>query len=255
MTSRNAMAFTPFMTPLEIAIITRLLEQLPQPVRVLEWGAGNSTIYFADHLRALGLRFSWNAVETNARWHRYVRYLARRQELADIAVHLVDFGGVHPRTHQLPDAVRDRYVEMLRTLGGEFNLVIVDGRYRRRCLQLARAHQPPHGVVFLHDAERGFYLCGEKNSPTGELIQTGIDPFSSMPTQKQAWLGFATPDRRQWFHRAVLGQLDMSALLRQAQRTHAQPQRAVRKWRHKLRYWWYRTRARFGHCAKAQAEK
>jgi hypothetical protein len=56
--------FRPWMTPAEVAILGRLLESRIRPVRVLEWGSGNSTLYFSQMLQR-GVEYTWDAVESN----------------------------------------------------------------------------------------------------------------------------------------------------------------------------------------------
>jgi hypothetical protein len=71
-----------------------------------------------------------------------------------------DGGLVRP---DLPDHIADRdvnldaYVELPRRMGVSFDIVIIDGRKRRRCLGVAAEVLVANGHVLLHDAWRTHY--------------------------------------------------------------------------------------------------
>lgn len=215
------------MTAAEIAVIGAALASMPDPLKVFEWGCGNSTLYFSNALKRQGRDFRWEAVESDPGWHAFTGKNARALGLHEnVRLHLVDFGGVNPRKVALADALRDEYAGKLEAVGGNARVAIVDGRFRRRCLELARKTQIADSIVLLMDAERPYYLCGEKDSPTGLLVPTGVSPFRAREKRKCMWLGFDTAGKREEFDSKVLGPLDLPALIRETELIH---QRAHRR--------------------------
>lgn len=105
-------------------------------INVFEWGSGKSTKYFSAELARLEVPFSWSAVEHVDSW-------------ADsVSTGLPDCAQV------LRVPVGDEYPLAIRSHNPD--LVIVDGRLRRRCLIEASRVD---GVVVLHDAQRAYYHC------------------------------------------------------------------------------------------------
>ena len=59
----------------EIAYISNALQDLARnhkPLNILEWGSGNSTVYFASFLKQQGITFIWVAMEHFIPWHEKV---------------------------------------------------------------------------------------------------------------------------------------------------------------------------------------
>ena len=68
------------------------------------------------------------------------------------------------------------YVNFPSKLGEHFDVMVVDGRYRRRCLLAAKEAVTPGGIVILHDAERTHYHPALSCYPHVEFLQTGPLP-------------------------------------------------------------------------------
>jgi hypothetical protein len=125
----------PMMDPPEIEAVRRLIEER-KPKRVLEWGSGGSTLYWPAEFPDV----EWVSIEHNP---EYAAALEGRLH-ANTTLHRLDF----PAYYQLPAEF------------GVFDLVIVDGRERVRCLDAARSLLAPGGAVVLHDAGRERYEPG-----------------------------------------------------------------------------------------------
>ncbi len=168
---------------------------------VLEWGAGRSTSYFTRALHSLrGDNFCWHSIEYDRGYfEREIR--PTLAELPRSTVELVDgsadpgskFGGVTPVEFavydygtlkpMLDEGVADRkvdmdaYVEHPSRLGRRFDLILVDGRKRRRCLIQAASLLKEGGMAVLHDAQRTYYHCAfehfRANSRLGEILWFG----------------------------------------------------------------------------------
>ncbi|NNG47347.1 MAG: hypothetical protein HKM86_09595 [Deltaproteobacteria bacterium] len=129
-------------------------------LRILEWGCGGSTAYFPMVLARHGIEYLWFSIEHNRDWH-----LSVSEELQDeknIRFFLFEVVGEDPWSR----ACRmDEYVSFPATLGVLFDMILVDGRKRRRCLLEAKRLLAPGGVVFLHDAQRRRYHCALTDYP------------------------------------------------------------------------------------------
>ena len=184
----NSFLQKPFMTGRERRIYERVLLGLQgrQPLDIFEYGSGFSTLYFARFLRSRNVRFHVHSVEHNKAWHLDIKRRIGQAGLGqEVTVHLSEFspGCAPPKT-----PAELNYVNMPRALGRTFDLIVVDGRFRRCCLEAAMSCLKPQGIVFLHDAERTFY-----HGPLGRFKHSAfIDgghyyPFE--PRQHKVWLG------------------------------------------------------------------
>ncbi len=148
----DAPALVPFLRPDEaLAFEQLLLAHAPsgRHATVLEWGSGGSTHAFAGLLRGAGRRASWTAVEHDGDW------AARVSHDAPDGVHVV-----HAPFDVDDEATWGGYVAPVELANRTFDVIIVDGRLRRRCLEhVAREGllRDDDSVVILHDAEREYY--------------------------------------------------------------------------------------------------
>ena len=125
---------TPYMPQQEIAVIDLLLYLL-KPRRVLEYGAGGSTVRWSP-LVAPG---QWVTVEHDAKWFALVARAAR-------GAHVITGSATDARDYAVAPGIR-----------GEYDLIIVDGLFRVECVQASPAFLASGGVVLLHDASREAY--------------------------------------------------------------------------------------------------
>lgn len=129
----------------------------PGPFHVLEWGCGGSTLYFARMLHEQASRpYTWTAVEHDQTW---ADRIAERVSLyRDVGIVLFDMQGADPRTVK-QSRTMEAYVNWPAEQPMKWDLIVVDGRWRRRCVMLSPTLLTPHGVCLLHDAEREYYHC------------------------------------------------------------------------------------------------
>ncbi len=211
---------TPMMTPAEVTLLEALLLSRIPPVRVLEWGSGESTLYFTSFLEKSRREYRWDSVESDSAWEEYTLGKSRELGLSNVEVHLVNFHGVNPRQRPIADELRDAYVGMVDQVAPEFDVAIIDGRFRRRCLAAARRRQAGGSVICLMDAERTHYLCDERDSQSGTLIPTGISPFRAREKRKALWIGCETEERLALLRRDVIAAVDLPALVRRSEAMH-----------------------------------
>lgn len=128
-----ALAPRPMMNAPEVEALRAVLQEY-RPTRVLEWGAGGSTLYWPREFPDI----DWHTIEHDQRYYDAVS----AQRLAPNASMLrLDF----PEYYAAAPAL------------GMFDLIIVDGRERVHCASVARYMLNEGGVVLVHDFTRERY--------------------------------------------------------------------------------------------------
>lgn len=110
--------------------------------RVFEYGAGGSTAWLA---RRAGEVFS---VEHAAGWHKLIGGLLAASDNVTLSHRELSGEG---------------YVGAIHEAGGKFDLIVIDGRRRLECLDRARAHLAPQGLILFDDSGRTRYRKGIAN--------------------------------------------------------------------------------------------
>lgn len=130
--------------------------RLPSTARVYEFGAGNSTIYWARHATSVC------SVESNPQW---VQLLTSK--LAELALENV----------QVVAAVdQPGYVESIHSWPHEyFDLIVVDGDFRRECVLASIGHLKPGGMLVVDNTDWHWFRS---------------EPLAGIPP---AWLRLAYP--------------------------------------------------------------
>lgn len=139
--------FKPMMADREIEYIDNLIEEI-RPKTCLEWGSGNSTIYFP---KKHGCIQKWVSIEYSRKWFSHVN------------------------RHKDPDKVDIKIRDMNSYLDveGSFDLILVDGEKRNECLRLAKSLLNKNGVILLHDSVRTEYDEGMALYDNKEVIFNG----------------------------------------------------------------------------------
>jgi hypothetical protein len=133
-----------------------LQEWLRPGMTVFEWGSGGSTVFLARRVSRVV------SVEYDPVWWSALREAVASRGLANVELKLVVpepvEEGAEPYSSSDPAfAGRGfrRYVEtVLAPTDEPFDLVLVDGRARARCVEAARSRLKPGGVLILDDSER-----------------------------------------------------------------------------------------------------
>lgn len=189
-------------------IFKRVFQQYAgKRLRVFEWGAGSSTIYYSRYLTSIGSDFEWHTIDNSREWKEKVARLVNRYGLDD-RVHL--YFSEFPAFWELPGWSREErkipqeicgpkvveYVDYPRRVAGAkgFDVIIVDGRFRRRCLLVAPEVLAPGGLVLLHDAQKAHYHSSLENYKFGRFFDTGNLPGSNI--EIKTWIGTLDHDRR-----------------------------------------------------------
>ena len=147
----------PWMNDKDIQLIeNEVLSLNKQHLDILEWGSGGSTKYFSEFMSKHDISYSWVSIEYNKKWFKKISEL----KIPSAEIFLFDVGNSNLKQR---NTNMDRYVEFPSSLEKEFDLILVDGRKRRRCLESAATLVKPSGVVLLHDAQRKYYHCAFKS--------------------------------------------------------------------------------------------
>jgi hypothetical protein len=153
------------------------------PIRVVEWGIGRSTLWYPGVLEALKVPYFWLALdhdwsffESEIRGHligRPYTMIVRGDEVSSIrhaltsqarglCVVVYEAGELWPSVEGRErdrEADLDEYVNLAGRLGRTYDLAVIDGRKRRRCLLEAARLLSVDGYAILHDAWRRHYQC------------------------------------------------------------------------------------------------
>ena len=164
-------------------------------LRVLEWGAGLSTLSFSAILSEEGIPFHWLALEYDrgfcdssiapallSRPGGMLRYVeddrtvsgppgtgtGKTEVVCWNRAALRPFLGEEHLADRSADL--DAYVDYPGSAGSEFDVVLVDGRKRRRCLLTALDLAGEHTAVLLHDSSRTYYHPAMREYPASRFI-------------------------------------------------------------------------------------
>lgn len=188
----------PMMTELEIYMVKEVIRQFGSGVRVLEYGSGFSTIFFPQYLEALRYNYGWYSVEHNTEWYKKIQATVSNYQLTGVKIKLVDFQGSDPRITKLQPELREQYIMNPFKNGGSYDVVIIDGRYRKRVYKYVMDTVDDKTVVIVFDSERVHYQ--EKHSKNYHLLDTGlavcypVEPY----TQKQKSIQVTCKDTALW---------------------------------------------------------
>jgi hypothetical protein len=133
------------------------VSKIAKTPNILEWGSGQSTIFFTSYLNSIGVDYKWCSLEYNQEFFDTKLYPVLQKEtkaklvwrnptwdMGDVVtnengsglIRLFCFphGDVKPFSNYADRSVNmDDYVDFPSSLGEKFDLIFVDGRKRRRC--------------------------------------------------------------------------------------------------------------------------
>ena len=181
----------PTMWMSEISCIEKILEEQAAKgrlINVLEYGSGKSTIYFSKFLKRKGVSFSWTALEHFIPWYEKVISDLNENDLLGTTKCILKSPTYEENKdiHEKQDM--SEYINYPLDLKMKFDVVIVDGRKRAECLQIASRILAQDGVAILHDAEREGYhsaFCNFKDD--GQFICVNKAPIPG--GEQKLWMG------------------------------------------------------------------
>lgn len=147
--------------------------------RVLEWGSGASTLWLsrrASEVTAIEHDPSWGA-GVAAMVPSHVRVLVEEPVWSDSPA----VPSAKPGFAGLDFAA---YVEAVRELEGEFDLIVIDGRARGACLVEALPRLASGGLIVFDNVDRERYRTALERVPGLDVLMTrGLTPCLPYPTR------------------------------------------------------------------------
>lgn len=170
-------------------LIIKLASRHNDMLTILEWGSGQSTLWYTGVLNLLKISYQWISIEHNRSFfdlniksevsiqkNSTVIYSESWEkgsvfEAEGVFYIVFNYGNIAPFDSGI---LEHCYIEMEDYIlfpnknNIKADLVIVDGRKRRRCLLEAHQIVTKNGYVLLHDSWRDFYhsACGTYNYST-----------------------------------------------------------------------------------------
>ena len=138
--------FTPLMFKHEYKFIEKFLT--PDDI-LLEWGAGNSTLYNS------GLVKEVISIEHDLDWIKNIQIAIEYYDIKNITIHHVAANSPQPipcRYEQFKD-----YIEFVKNQNLKFTKVLIDGRARKYCAKSIYDMIDEDVIVFIHDFNRPDY--------------------------------------------------------------------------------------------------
>lgn len=145
----------PYMQKSDIEAMAKEIETR-RPKKVLEYGSGASSLYWPQRYKFIEL---WLAVEHQADWALHVASKQIPGVLVQLAVDNQVESYVHPPKQLAP-----------------FDMIIVDGVFRGKCITLSHNWLSTGGVVLLHDADRPEMQQFESVYPHFKRLTCGNTP-------------------------------------------------------------------------------
>lgn len=184
---RQCLFKQPAQTVREIKIIKELFLYFKQKkLLVFEYGSGYSTVYYAQYLHNKGYRFEWHAIDNSDVWFRKVRTMIEAKGLnKHVFLHSKSFKPFWEKPGwdfsqpvkcgrwQPASESENNYINFPKTSEMNFDIVFIDGRFRRRCLLVAKQCLKHDGIVVLHDAQKPHYHSSLKHYPHQTFINGG----------------------------------------------------------------------------------
>lgn len=172
----------------------RMLKELLLPgFHGLEFGSGQSTIWFANHLETL------TSYEHNPEWYQKVTGWLKENNLINVNYLL------KPREHDKePEGIGSDYINSISNLPNRwFDFVLVDGVYRAECANRVLPKLKPGGILVIDNAN--LYLPCKSHSPNSRTEKTGAssprwtDFLNSVKGWKMVWTSNGVSDTAFFF--------------------------------------------------------
>ena len=150
------------------------------PVRTFEWGSGASTIWLARRVAEV------HSVEHHRGFGEMIQvnlgtFAHARLDIVEPVASTAPVIGSAKEGHGELDF--ERYVAHIDAVGGEFALIVVDGRAREACLTRALAHLADDGIIVFDNTFRRRYRQAIAAANVVEQRYRGLTPTLPYPDQ------------------------------------------------------------------------
>lgn len=161
-------------------------------MKVFEWGSGGSTLFFSNRVQSL------LSVEHEQKWYEIVVDVLSQKNITNVELILIEPERIHSSANtdefisfsiDYPGYSFKNYVEIIAKYpNNSFDLIVVDGRARNSCLNLARDKVKPGGYLLLDNADRSFYQHAVSLVANWQKFEfTGPTPYSKVICTTAIW--------------------------------------------------------------------
>lgn len=112
-------------------------ERLNENLSIFEYGSGSSTIFYSNFVKSIV------SVEHDSQWFQKIKNLVPKNVDILLVPIGLDFG--------------ESYAKSIYSKDEKYDIIIVDGRYRVKCVIEAAAYLTDIGVIILDNSERSKY--------------------------------------------------------------------------------------------------
>jgi len=107
-------------------------------ISVLEWGGGSSTTWFPIWLCKKRIKYNWDTIESNVGWYEHIRRQSVEHGLKNVNIHFA--------------FKRHEYGTLPLSFKRKYDVIIIDGSFRKFCLKRIHLLLKDRGIVIVHDA-------------------------------------------------------------------------------------------------------
>jgi len=133
---------------------TELIKGLLNPsMSCLEYGSGYSTAYFSKFVKF------WHSIESDKNWYKKVE-------------EMIELEGVEEKVKL--ELKKDELDDYLKADLSSYDFILIDGKYRKECLDLSVKQAKKEAIIILHDAMRYEYKDWVNKYPYKKLIDGEI---------------------------------------------------------------------------------
>lgn len=113
-----------------------LTPKLNNSMKVFEWGSGGSTIYFSKYVKSV------DSIETEKIWLENVKDYINKKNIHNINI------------HHIPSSSKNRYLASISIKNNRYDVILIDGSYREKCIEVAIKYIKKGGFIILDNSER-----------------------------------------------------------------------------------------------------
>jgi precorrin-6B methylase 2 len=149
------------------------IPKLNKDIKVFEYGSGNSTLFLESRVKNI------KSVEHDKTWYNKMKQNLKNAQL-------------------IYKDLEDKYEEIILEMNDNFDLIIIDGRKRVKCIKNSIHKLNYNGVIILDDSQRDYYKEGIKfleNNGFKHIYFSGVSAgtyrkkYTSIFYRQNNWIG------------------------------------------------------------------
>ena len=118
---------------------------------ILEYGSGSSTVYFSKR------KYNITSVEYDNDWFNKIKLILNKYKSTKIYLIKEDINIQREYVSKKNFKSYKNYAEFPLSLNEKFDLIIIDGRVREKCLEISPKLLSTNGIIIFDDTERTRY--------------------------------------------------------------------------------------------------